>query len=451
MKTIQTTLLTTSLLVLSTFSFADTSNTADHDLTQAQQQLTALEINKIFTDKHCIDCHTATVETNNLDPETVRNIKIGQKSFLTNQITDNLQQPEQITITDIAKLQYFLTHYQQATDIHAKLPYQLNQQEQTILNQWLTQQHQQKLPNTDSQTFIQPIPAMLPVDFRKVMIGGMLFTDGRLSFDNSITCFSCHLLDNGGVDGLPTSTGIHGQKGVINAPTVYNAVFNTSQFWDGRAANLAAQAAEPPLNPVEMGYHDWQEIEQKFAQDRQFLDLFLQVYPELTKANMTDAIAEFEKRLITPNSPFDRYLKGDTSALNAQQQRGYQLFKENRCDTCHSGTNMGGNSFEVMGIYADYIKDRGTPETTADLGRYNQTKQEIDKYRFKVPTLRNIALTAPYFHDARTDNLHEAVKIVLKYQLGKTLPDDQVEDLVAFLQTLTGEVRGKPLTKKQNQ
>ncbi|MFC0324003.1 cytochrome-c peroxidase [Gallibacterium melopsittaci] len=448
MKTVQTTLLTTSLLLLSTFSFADTSNTANHDIAQTQQQLTALEMKKIFTDKHCIDCHTATVGTNNLDPETVRYIEIGQKSFLTSQITDNLPQPERITITDIAKLQYFLTHYQQATDIHAKLPYQLNQQEQTILNQWVTQQHQQKLPNTDQQTFIQPIPAMLPVDFRKVMIGGMLFTDERLSLDNSINCFSCHLLDNGGVDGLATSNGINGQKGVVNAPTVYNAVFNSWQFWDGRAKTLAEQAAQPPVNPIEMGYHNWQEIEQKFAQDPQFLDLFLQVYPELTKANMTDAIAEFEKRLITPNSPFDRYLKGDTTALNAQQQRGYQLFKQNRCDTCHSGINMGGNSFEVMGIYADYIKDRNTPETEADLGRYNQTKQDIDKYRFKVPTLRNIALTAPYFHDARTNDLHEAVRMVLKYQLGKTLPEDQIDDLVAFLQALTGEVRGKPLTKK---
>ncbi|MFC0308339.1 cytochrome-c peroxidase [Gallibacterium trehalosifermentans] len=441
-------LITTLFYSFSTISVADKLNIAAYNLSAIQYQLTSLEMTNIFTNKHCIDCHSVANNSQNNDPIMQRHIEIGRKSFLTQQITDYLMQPEKITLADIAKLQYFLVHQQQDENVHKNLPYQLNQAEIELLQQWTNQQHQQKLPNTDPQTFIQPIPTMLPIDFRKVMIGGMLFTDKRLSLDNSISCFSCHLLDNGGVDGLATSNGINGQKGVINAPTVYNAVFNTWQFWDGRAKTLAEQAAQPPINPIEMGYHNWQEIEQKFAQDPQFLDLFLQVYPELTQANMTDAIAEFEKRLITPNSPFDRYLKGDATALNAQQQRGYQLFQQYRCDTCHSGINMGGNSFEVMGIYTNYLQDRNTPETAADLGRYNQTKQEIDKYRFKVPTLRNIALTAPYFHDARTNDLHEAVRIVLKYQLGKTLPEEQIDDLVAFLQALTGEVRGKPLTKK---
>ncbi|WP_231923678.1 cytochrome-c peroxidase [Gallibacterium salpingitidis] len=440
-----------SLLVAAVFPFsamADNANIAVQDLPKTQQKITAQEMQRLFTQKHCTDCHSSSA-AESLPYADKQQINIGKKSFLVEAITEQLNHLDNITIADLAKLQYFIAHYTDEQDLHSRLPYQFTAEESALLNQWTEQLHSDKLPHTDQQTFILPIPERLPVDFRKVMIGGMLFTDNRLSFDNSVSCFSCHLLDNGGVDGLAVSTGIAGKQGVINAPTVYNAVFNTSQFWDGRAKNLAEQAAQPPLNPVEMGYHNWQEIEEKFAKDPQFLDLFLQVYPELTQANMTDAIAEFEKRLITPNSPFDRYLKGDTSALTEQQKRGYQLFKEDRCDTCHSGINMGGNSFEIMGIYADYIKDRGTPETSADLGRYNQTQQENDKYRFKVPSLRNIALTAPYFHDARTNDLHQAVNLVLKYQLGKTLSAQQVDDIVAFLESLTGEVRGKPLTKKK--
>lgn len=296
---------------------------------------------------------------------------------------------------------------------------------------------------------VQPVVDSIPVDLRKVMLGEMLFHDPRLSADNTISCASCHDLGTAGVDNEQYSDGVNGQLGGVNAPTVFNAVFNFVQFWDGRAATLAEQAAGPPLNPVEMACNSFDEIIARLEEDRAFTNAFLQVYPEgYSQETITDAIQEFEKTLITPNCRFDRHLKGESDAITADERIGYDLFKQYNCATCHVGVNLGGQSYELMGQMADYFADRDLPLTEEDHGRYKQTKIGRDKHRFKVPGLRNVALTAPYFHDGTLKTLDEAVDFMARYQLGYSLPEWDRDKIVAFLNTLTGEYQGKPLVNK---
>ena len=285
------------------------------------------------------------------------------------------------------------------------------------------------------------------MDIRKVALGEMLYNDPRLSSDNTVSCASCHNLQTGGVDNKAYSEGVGKQLGGVNAPTVFNAVYNFVQFWDGRAADLAEQAGGPPLNPVEMASASWDEIIGKLKADKIFTNAFTAVYPEgYSGETITDAIAEYEKTLLTPDSRFDLYLKGDSTALSAEELHGYELFKENRCATCHVGPTLGGQSYELMGLYGDYFADRGTEMTEEDNGRHKQTKTDYDLHRFKVPGLRNVALTAPYYHDGTRQTLDEAVSDMAKYQVGKTLPESDVNDLTAFLETLTGKLNGLPLT-----
>lgn len=294
---------------------------------------------------------------------------------------------------------------------------------------------------------VQPLPAPMPTDPKKVAMGSILYHDNRLSGDNSLSCETCHKLDGGGVDNLITSKGINGSIGPINAPTVFNSVYNVEQFWDGRAKNLQEQAGGPPLNPIEMGSESWDQIIGKLSQDPALTAAFTEVYPQGFSADtITDAIAEFEKTLVTPNSAFDRFMKGDDSALTAQQKRGFQLFKDNKCGTCHVGKNLGGQSFEMMGLKEDYFAARGSI-TDVDQGRFNFTTFERDRNRFKVPTLRNIELTAPYLHDGSMDTLKGAVEMMLKYQLEVNLPEKDVDDIVEFLKSTTGEYKLDQPTK----
>lgn len=291
---------------------------------------------------------------------------------------------------------------------------------------------------------IKPIPAASSIDARKVALGEQLFHDKRLSKDNSLSCASCHNLSKGGVDGLASSIGIGGAKGPINAPTVFNSSLNFRQFWDGRAASLEEQAAGPVHNPKEMG-SNWAEVLAKLASDEAFVGRFKAVYGDgLQAKNIQDAIATFERSLTTPNSRFDKYLKGEKSALSDTEVRGYQLFKAYGCVACHQGVNMGGNMFQTFGVMGDYFRNRGHV-TDADLGRYNVTKSDADKHVFKVPSLRNVALTAPYFHDGSAATLNDAVEVMFRYQLGRAAPAHDKEAIVQFLQTLTGEYNGKPL------
>ena len=294
---------------------------------------------------------------------------------------------------------------------------------------------------------VRPIAEALPVDARKVLLGKELYHDVRLSGDNTVSCATCHDLTMAGVDNKQYSEGVQGQKGGVNAPTTFNAVYNFVQFWDGRAATLADQAAGPPLNPVEMASSSFDEIIAKLAADKHYVEAFAQVYPDgITQANITDAIEEFEMTLLTPNSPFDKYLRGDNNAISAEAKQGYELFKEYGCATCHVGPNLGGESYELMGLRDHYFADRGLELTEEDNGRYKQTQQERDRHRFKVPGLRNVALTWPYYHDGTRATLEEAVRDMGTYQSGVNLTDNEVNEIVAFLNTLTGEYEGKPLT-----
>ena len=299
---------------------------------------------------------------------------------------------------------------------------------------------------------VRPIAQSVSVDERKMKLGDMLYHDTRLSSDNTVSCASCHDLSTAGVDNKQYSEGVDGQKGGVNAPTTFNAVYNFVQFWDGRATTLAEQAAGPPLNPVEMASKSFDEIVAKLEKDKAVKQAFEEIYPDgITEANITNAIEEFERTLITPNAPFDAYLLGNEGAISAQAKQGYELFKKYDCATCHVGPNLGGESYELMGLRNHYFAERGVELTVEDDGRYKQTQQERDRHRFKVPGLRNVALTWPYYHDGTRTTLADAVRDMGKYQSGVELNEQQVDDMVAFLNTLTGEYQGKPLTNANAQ
>ena len=290
---------------------------------------------------------------------------------------------------------------------------------------------------------LQPLPDTVDEDPAKVALGDKLFHDVRLSKDDTISCASCHGLDMGGTDQVQFSVGVGGAVGDINAPTVFNSGFQFMQFWDGRAATLEEQADGPVNNPIEMA-SNWQEATEKLLQDQEFTDAFLAVYPDGYKMeNFVDAIATFERTLITP-APFDAFLKGDDSALTAQQKQGYEVFQEFGCATCHAGVILGGKSFEIMGLRADYFGDRGNVHTP-DFGRFNHTKDEYDRFRLKTPTLRNIAVTFPYLHDGTLDTLEETVEVMAEYQSGRRITKGQTDDVVAFLHSLTGTYKGELL------
>ncbi len=279
---------------------------------------------------------------------------------------------------------------------------------------------------------IKPIPSDMKVNMKKAELGKKLFFDPILSKDGTISCATCHDLQNGGDDGLQFSFGINGQEGDINSPTVYNAVFNFRQFWDGRAKDLKEQAKGPIENPVEMG-HTMHGAVEVLKRNKEYVQNFHDIYKDgLTQDNVVDSIAEFEKTLITVDSPFDKYLKGDKSAISEKAKKGYLLFKSKGCILCHHGVNVGGNFYNKFGIYED--------ADSKHLGRYSITKREEDKHVFKVPSLRNIALTAPYMHDGRVNTLNKAVELMTKYQLGRHMEAGDTDAIVAFLKSLTGEL-----------
>jgi len=289
---------------------------------------------------------------------------------------------------------------------------------------------------------LQPLPTTVNEDPAKVALGDRLFHDKRLSEDDSLSCASCHALDKGGTDRARFSTGINNQLGGINSPTVFNAGLQYKQFWDGRAADLFEQADGPVNNPIEMG-SSWKEVLSKLSKDPELVSAFTAVYPEgLSGERIRDAIAAFERTLVTP-SRFDRFLRGENAALKPEEKRGFELFTERGCATCHVGQVLGGQSFEKMGAFHDYFAGRKL--TDGDRGRFNVTKREVDRHKFKVPMLRNVTLTAPYFHDGSVKRLDEAVAAMGRLQLEDGLPAEEVKAIIAFLGSLTGEYRGKTL------
>lgn len=284
---------------------------------------------------------------------------------------------------------------------------------------------------------ITPIPIDLNLDARKVALGRRLFYDPLFSRDNKIACAHCHNLATGGVDGLQHTTGADGKKGKINTLTVFNSGFNFSLFWDGRAATLEDQIEFPKSHASAMD-STWPEVIARLEKDAVYRRDFLAIYQEgIEPRSVRNAIATFERSLATPNSKFDRYLRGDRHALDGGELAGYELFKSLGCISCHQGMNVGGNMYEKLGLVENYFENRGDVQDL-DFGRYNVTRNEADRYEFRVPSLRNVALTGPYFHDASAKTLEHAVAAMAKYQSGVDLSSEEIAKIVKFLNTLTG-------------
>ncbi|WCL51390.1 cytochrome-c peroxidase [Leptospira sp. GIMC2001] len=272
----------------------------------------------------------------------------------------------------------------------------------------------------------------------RIALGKKLYFDTILSENKTQSCNSCHNIEGkaGGVDNLPTSPGAFGKNGDRNSPTVLNASLHFVQFWDGRAKDLKEQAKGPILNPVEMAMPNEKEVISRLSQDEEYPGLFAKAFPKeknaLTYDNLAESIAAFERTLITKDRLND-FVSGDHRAINSDEQAGLEAFIANGCTSCHNGVALGGNSFRKVGQVHPYKTD--------DMGRYAVTKKEDDKFLFKVPSLRNIAITGPYFHDGSVKTLEEAVKLMAYHQLGKELDDKEVESIVKFLGTLTDKER----------
>lgn len=282
---------------------------------------------------------------------------------------------------------------------------------------------------------IKPIAPAVITEPEKVELGKKLFFDPRLSMSGIISCNTCHNLSLGGTDNLKTSIGHKWQAGPVNSPTVFNSSLSIAQFWDGRAANLKEQAAGPIQAEVEMAMPHTLAV-YVIKSIPGYVEIMQQVYgtPEVNLDRITDAIAAFEETLVTPNSRFDKWLIGDDSAITAKELAGYQLFKNSGCVACHNGEALGGTSFQKMGLVAPY--ESSSPAE----GRFAVTGKDKDRFSFKVPTLRNIELTYPYFHDGEAATLEEATDIMGQLQLGRKYSAEEIEMLVAFMKTLTGEL-----------
>lgn len=290
---------------------------------------------------------------------------------------------------------------------------------------------------------LKPLPPVPLLDAATVELGRQLFNEKRLSVNDSLSCASCHQLATGGGDDKPFSLGFDGKPVKLNTPTVFNASLNFKQFWDGRVDTLEAQIEQVVISPVEMG-SDWKTVVDNLTAMPQYQAAFSQVYPDgVTAANVQNALATYERTLLTPNSRFDQYLLGNTDILTIEEKYGYQRFKEYGCIACHQGMNIGGNMFQKFGVMDDYFKGRTPAET--DLGRYLVTHDEEDRNVFKVPSLRNVAVTAPYFHNASAKTLEEAVDVMFRFQLGRVPSAEDKDQIIKFLKTLTGQWAGKPL------
>ncbi len=299
-----------------------------------------------------------------------------------------------------------------------------------------------KVDYEEVKTYFQPLPERLvdissPIMASRAKLGKKLYFETQLSIAGDISCNSCHLLDNYGVDNEPTSPGHLKQLGNRNSPSVYNSGLHIAQFWDGRAKDLKEQAMGPVLNPVEMAMPDETVVIQRLKSIDDYADMFKAAFPKdkasqaISFNNMAEAIALFEMNLLTP-SRFDHYLKGKRDALSDDEKEGLRLFVEVGCVSCHDGVGIGGGSYQMLGAVVPY--------ETKDLGRFAVTKEEDDKFFFKVPSLRNVAKTAPYFHDGSIVDLKKAISLMGLHQLGTDLKESEVEAIYSFLNSLTGKI-----------
>lgn len=414
------------------------------------------QVYRIFEDGGCLSCHSA-------DPElpfyaefplaekvVMKDVDSGYRAFDMTKFMEDIREDSPVNAVDLAKVEkvvldgrmpmpkYYLVHWGSS----------LTREKRAVVLDWVRNERMEMyddgLEGDRAAEPVRPIDRSIGTDPAKVALGYALFHDPRLSVDNTVSCATCHALETAGVDNHQYSDGVGGQKGGVNAPTVYNAVYNFVQFWDGRARTLAEQAAGPPLNPVEMASPSFDDIIAKLVKDKEFAKAFTAVYPDgITQENLTDAIEEFERTLLTPDSRFDKWLRGDDFAITAEELNGYELFKRYDCATCHVGPNLGGLSYELMGLRRHYFADRGLELTVEDNGRYKETQQERDRHRFKVPGLRNVEHTWPYYHDGTRETLEDAVRDMGLYQSGVELSESEVNDITSFLKTLTGEYNGQ--------
>lgn len=452
------------ILVLTSFLFFSLSNLLGLTEKNAPISVKAgasseyVKVSDILQNK-CVDCHSPGMTRMPVYSELPiakqlieKDIQEGGNRFILSKEIYSGEKP--FTPLMLARLESVVSNNRMPPEQYLLMHWNgsLNADEQQTILTWIANERRQNLTKSGiAEIFkgepIQPLPLTVTLDQDKVALGNKLFHDTLLSGDNTLSCASCHDLKKGGTDQAQVSTGIRGQQGPINSPTVYNAMYNLAQFWDGRAKDLQDQAAGPVANPIEMGAH-WDNVVNKLQQVSEYNTAFQALYPDqgLTKTTVTDAIAIFEQSLITPNSRFDQYLRGNDSALNSNEKAGYHLFKEN-CTSCHFGLALGGASYEKMGITQDYFKMRGGDLTEVDNGRFNVTGKEQDRHLFKVPVLRNIELTSPYFHDGSVNDLAKAVRIMGTAQLGKSFSEDETQKMTDFLKTLTGEYNGVSLSK----
>lgn len=287
-----------------------------------------------------------------------------------------------------------------------------------------------------SENLFMPLPEIITdIDPAKVALGKQLFNDSILSKGNSIACSSCHVLKNYGVDGLNTSVGIAGKKGRRNTPSIWNVRYNFVQTWDGRNTTLFEQSLYAIENSFEMG-EKMVNIIHKLNQNKLYKQTFNQLYPDgVSKNNIADVLVQFMNTLVTPDSKFDRYLNGEKDILTHKEIAGFKLFQSKGCVACHNGINIGANLYQKLGIFDDNkVKKMG------DFGRYLITNNDMDKYYFKVPSLRNVDKTAPYLHNGSINSLQKVVKIMAEVQLGQQLNDSEVEKIIVFLKSLTGKI-----------
>lgn len=300
-------------------------------------------------------------------------------------------------------------------------------------------------PPTVADEPIVPLPHTVPdLDPRKVALGEKLFRDVRISPRGDMACTSCHELLRGGVDGRAKSKMGDQDAPAVNTPTVFNVIFNFKAQWAGSHARLEEQLAVPVTSPRVLNT-TFEAIVERLSAIPEYRDEFAAIYSDgITVRSFKDVMVEFERSLITPGSRFDRYLEGDTAALTPDEIAGYDMFRSYGCSSCHQGINIGGNMFQKLGVMRDFFGER-RELTEGDNGRYNVTKREEDRHVFRVPSLRNVAVTAPYLHDGSAKTLEEAVQIMGRYQLGRSLDEHEVRLLVGFLRTLTGEYKGRRL------
>ena len=423
------------------------------DLPQAER------VYKIFEDGGCLSCHSAYpklpfyAKVPVAGDIVMKDIDSGYRAFDMEKFMEDLKSGNEVNVVDLAKIEkvvmdgrmpmpkYYLVHWGSS----------ITPEKQSVVLDWVKDtrmaMYDDGLVGDRAAEPVRPIDAKLEFDPEKAALGYALFHDTRLSVDNTVSCASCHALETAGVDNHQYSHGVNDQLGGVNAPTVYNAVYNFVQFWDGRAVTLADQAAGPPLNPIEMASTSFDEIIAKFQKDKKFVKAFNAVYPEgMTQATLTDAIEQFERTLVTPDSRFDKWLRGDDEAITAEELAGYELFKRYDCATCHVGPNLGGQSYELMGLRRHYFNERGIELTVEDNGRFKETQIERDRHRFKVPGLRNVEHTWPYYHDGTRETLEDAVRDMGLYQSGVELTESEVNQITMFLNTLTGEYNGVPVT-----